>query len=57
MTIIATHPPVPESVTLYKRIVTARVAADRAEAEAAEARAHLAALEAEYRTIRVEHVA
>lgn len=51
------HTPVPESVQLYKRIITARLTEERAEAEWVEARAHRAALEAEYRTIRVEHVA
>lgn len=54
--------PVPAAILLTHRIRLAKVAVNRytvdAETtEAAEARAHLAALEAEYRAIRVEHVA
>lgn len=56
--------PVPAPVLLTHAIRKAKVAAERATADAAAAyawaetaRAHLAALEAEYRTIRVEHVA
>jgi hypothetical protein len=59
-----THTPVPAAVLLSHAIVKAKVAAERATADAAAAyawaetaRANVAKLEAEYRAIRVEHVA
>jgi hypothetical protein len=64
MTQSTISPPLPESVTLYKQIIKARLTVERTDADLSTARleheaarAHLAALEAEYRTIRVEHVA
>jgi hypothetical protein len=60
----ATHPPVPAAVLLSHAIRKAKVAAERAATDAAAAyawaeaaRANVATLEAEYRAIRVEHVA
>jgi hypothetical protein len=54
--------PVPDHILLTRLIRLAKVSVNRYTAddettEAETARAHLAALEAEYRTIRVEHVA